>query len=51
MAKKKKYTKLKHIFIELFKANIYYVCCSRKDYALIIKKEFEIEPPKKSDEI
>ena len=42
-----KYPKFKYIYIELFGANVYWIRCSRKDYAGAIKREFKVKAPTK----
>lgn len=47
----KKYPKFKYIYIELFGANIYWIRCSRKDYAGAIKREFKVKAPAKDSDV
>jgi len=50
-AKKKLLPLFKHIFIEVYGVNVYHVCCTREEYDLKIKDEFEMQAPEKSSEI
>ncbi len=43
--------KFKHIWVEMFGANIYYICCPRAHYIKAIKREFGEEAPEKKDNV
>jgi len=47
----RKQYKFKHIWVEMFGANIYYICCPRDYYIKAIKKEFDDVAPEKNDSV
>ncbi len=40
--------KFRHLYIEMYGINVYYIRCSRLDYERRIKTEFDCNAPKKS---
>ena len=37
--------KFRHIYIEMFGANVYFICCTRANYEKAIKREFNATAP------
>ena len=43
--------KFKHVWVEMFGAKIYYICCPRDYYIDAIEREFGEEAPEKNDSV